>query len=234
MDPAVARGDADVEADEAGAPVGVAAAVAEGVGAVAVAVAAAAEEGAGVVVAVAVVTAVSWEAGRRAAAATAGAVGGVGEGCKGCGGGGVSRGSIVGPDWGSPGTTYQGRGRPPVGWSDVVDPFCTTTSEAEMFELYACYKSVVSTEKREERDGCCPRSGRRRKYTCPPAVYVSSNPAVGCTGVAPLEGKRNDDSLAPGTLLRQRHGGRRQSRGPRAVLLILPALSKERPRITMQ
>lgn len=164
MDPAVARGDADVEADEAGAPVRVAAAVAEGVGAVAVAVAAAAEEGGGVVV----VTTISWEAGRRAAAATAGAVGGVGEGCKGCGGGGVSRGSIVGPDWGSPGTTYQGRGRPPVGWSDVVDPFCTITSEAEMFELYACYKSVVSTEKREERDGCCPRSGRRRKYTLPP------------------------------------------------------------------
>lgn len=194
MDPAVARGDADVEADEAGAPVGVAAAVAEGVGAVAVAVAAAAEEGAGVVVAVAVVTAVSWEAGRRAAAATAGAVGGVGEGCKGCGGGGVSRGSIVGPDWGSPGTTYQGRGRPPVGWSDVVDPFCTTTSEAEMFELYACYKSVVSTEKREERDGCCPRSGRRRKYTCPPCcVSLVETRLLGALAWPP--GKENETTI---------------------------------------
>lgn len=178
MDPAVARGDADVEADEAGAPVGVAAAVAEGVGAVAVAVAAAAEEGAGVVVAVAVVTAVSWEAGRRAAAATAGAVGGVGEGCKGCGGGGVSRGSIVGPVGEARGRRTKAEAGRQLDGPTWLIHFVRPPAKQRCLSCTRATRVLSRRRKEKSGMGAARGAGGVENIPAPPAVYLSSKP--GC------------------------------------------------------
>ena len=93
----------------------------------------------------------------------------------------------------------------------MIDPFCTTTSEAMVFELYACNNSLGRLDGEKRKAGWVPEEREASKIYLPPCCVSVVGPGCWVHRRGPLEGKRNDDSVAPGTLLQQRHGGRRQS-----------------------